>query len=126
MNKQYIQAVLEMIAEGKSPDAIIDGLVKTLEAKGHMRLYASVLRGVLRILETETNSNVAIVTVVDEKAAVKYADAIKQSLSTLSADSKPETKVDPTIIGGYTVEFNDVLIDKSHKAQLVSLYRKLT
>jgi len=126
MNKQYIKAVLEVIAEGKSPDTVIEGLVKTLKAKGHMRLYASVLRGVLRILETQKSKSGAIVTVVDEKAITKYSKAIKHSLSQLSAETDPEIKIDNTIIGGFTTEFNNVLIDNSYKAQLVALYRKLS
>ncbi len=125
MKKQYIQAALEMIASGKAPEAVLAGLAKTLEAKGHMRLHASVLQGVLRILETQKTKTTAIVTIASEKAGVEHAKAIKEALSELSTEFVPETKIDETIIGGFTAEFNNVLIDKSYKAQLVSLYRKL-
>ena len=125
MKKDYIKAVLEMMAEGVAPEAVLTGLGKTLEAKGHTRLHASVLRGVLRVLETQKTKTVATVTVANKEALSSHTSAIKSALVALDAGDTYETKIDGTIIGGFAAEFNNVLIDNSYKAKLVALYRKL-
>ena len=126
MKKNYIQALLEMINEGKDVTIVLEGLSKTLAAKGHTRLHASVLRGVLRVLETQSSSPATSVAVVSEADAKKFATIISQALHNLGADGDFVTKVDDSLVGGFVAEHNNVIIDTSYKAKLVSLYRKMT
>lgn len=126
MKNHYIQAVLEMMHAGKSPDAVILGLKNALTAKGHMRLYSSVLKGVLRVVETKKDISGAVVTVATAGAVEAYTARIQESLTVLGAEGDFVTKIDPTIIGGVIVKSNNTVIDSSYKTALTNLYRATT
>jgi len=126
MKKHYIQAVLEMIRAGGSPEQVLSGLNTVLKAKGHESLKASVLFGVVRVLEAESARSGASVTVATKAHAEKYANAIKAVLQDLGAPTDYVVKEDATLIGGFVAENNNVVHDASYKTSLVTLYRKLT
>ena len=126
MKNHYIQAVLEMIDSGSDIQSVLKGLSVSLEKKGHTRLHAAVLRGVVRILSSKITSTGAIVTIADKDLLKGHKEAITSALSTLSAGKDYQTIIDPTIIGGVIVEYNNTIIDTSYKTQLVKLYRTLT
>ena len=126
MNKHYIQAVLELICEGKNPDEVISGLVTLLRAKGHEALFASVLKGVLRVIEAESDRTGAVVTVAKSADEKKHVDAIKKALQAMGTTEGYALKEDDTLIGGFIAEVNNTVHDESHKTALVNLYRKLT
>ena len=125
MKETYITAVLELFEKGQESSQVLEGLKQTLKKRGHERLYASVLRGVERVLEaggTETSR----VIVASSAAYEKQKAAIEAALQSLGADGAPEVIVDETIVGGFIAEANDTQLDKSYKTKLVSLYRNLT
>jgi F0F1-type ATP synthase delta subunit len=126
MKNHYIQATIEMIQSGTAVEAVFAGLQKTMQAKGHMRLYASVLRGVLRILETKKDVAVATVVVASDADVQKYADIIKSTLTSLEAGEDFSTEIDETIIGGVIVKNNNTIVDRSYKTALTNLYRATT
>lgn len=126
MKKHYIQAVLELVRKGKSPDEVISGLVTLLEAKGHKALFVSVLKGVLHVIEAESERTGAVVIVANRADEQKYADAIREALKAMGASESYALKEDDTLIGGFIAEANNIVHDESHKAALVNLYRKLT
>ncbi len=126
MTNYYIQATIEMFQSGIEADSVLKGLQRTLETKGHMRLHVAVLRGVLRILETKTDSAQAIVSVAKESDVTALAEQIKASLTTLNSEGEFTTKVDDTLIGGTVVECDSKVIDKSYKTALTNLYRATT
>jgi len=37
-----------------------------------------------------------------------------------------KTVVDPSLIGGFTVQYRDTVVDKSYKRALLDIYRKVT
>jgi len=126
MKNHYIQAVLEMIKEGNDPDVVISGLAKLLEAKGHQSLFTSVVKGVLRVMEAQSERTGAVVTLTKAADEQKYVESIKASLKEMGADSAYQVKEDDTLIGGYIAEVNNTMHDQSHKSALIELYRKLT
>jgi len=126
MKNHYIQATIEMIQTGTAVEAVFDGLKKSMQKKGHIRLYASVLHGVLRILETKKDIAVATVVVAKDADVQKYADTIKQTLISIKAGDDFSTKVDETIIGGVIVKNNNTIVDRSYKTVLTNLYRSTT
>lgn len=126
MKNHYIQATIELIQKGTDIQEVLTGLQRTMVDKGHMRLYGAVLRGVFRILETKKESLTATVTVAEEVAIAKYADAIKSALKVLEASDDYTVKVDPTIIGGVIVKNNNTIVDRSFKTALTNLYRAAT
>jgi len=125
MKQTYITAVLQTLATGTETDQVLSGLRTTLESRGHSQLYASILRGVLRVL-TASGSDVATVTVVSEADYEKQKATIVAALAQLGTNADPKLIIDPTIIGGYVAEANATRLDTSYKAKLVTLYRSLT
>jgi len=126
MKNHYIQAILEMIQTGTDSEKVFNGLQKTMQAKGHMRLYAPVLRGVLRVLETKKDTDTATVIVTKDSDIQKYSEVIKQTLSEVKAGNDFSTKVDDTIIGGVIIKNNNTIVDLSYKTTLLNLYRATT
>lgn len=125
MQKHYIQAVLELINAGKTPNEVLAGLHAVLKAKGHMRLHASVLRGVLRILASQKATLSAVVTVQKESDIATHKKAIESALAEISASKEFSTNIDSTIVGGFIAQFNNVVYDASYKSKLIALYRKV-
>ncbi|MFT5849839.1 MAG: F0F1-type ATP synthase delta subunit [Patiriisocius sp.] len=123
MKNHYINATLSIIQSGSDPQSVLDGLQKSMQSKGHERLYASVLRGVVRVLETKKDSTHATVVVATEADVTKYASVITDTLTSLDAGSDFSTKIDETIVGGVIVKSNNVVVDRSFKTALTNLYR---
>lgn len=125
MKNDYIKAVLELLAAGKDTQAVLQGLQKTLTQKGHMRLYAAVLRGVVRDLESG-NAHKSIVYVASEADIQSEAVQITEALQTLGVTDEPQTLIDSTIIGGVVVKNGTTVLDHSYKTALTNLYRAIT
>jgi len=115
-----------MIQSGTDSQVVFEGLQKTMQHKGHMRLYVPVLRGALRILETKQDTTGSIVVVANDTDIQKYTDSIKETLTSINADADFSTEVDPTIIGGVIVKNNNTIVDRSYKTTLLNLYRAAT
>ena len=115
-----------MIQSETAVEAVFEGLQKSMQKKGHMRLYASVLRGVLRILETKKDVAIATVVVANSADVQKYADTIKATLTSIEAGEDFSTEIDETIIGGVIVKANNTIVDQSYKTALTNLYRLTT
>ena len=127
MKKHYVHAVLQLIQEGKDIDTVLASLSDTLQKKGHTKLHESILSAVLAQLVRITATEGALVTIAKESDSQKSQSAIQQALKELQSDGAPlRTKVDETLIGGFTVEYNNTRIDRSYKEKLVSLYRAIT
>jgi len=125
MKKHYIQATIDLILSGTDPQVVLKGLYGSMEKKGHARLYASVLRGVVRILESKS-INAAIVSVATETDTKKFASEIKEMLTTLGVEGEHTIVVDKTLIGGAVAKYNNTVIDRSYKTALTNLYRATT
>ncbi len=126
MKNHYIQATVELIQSGTDVDKVLSGLKSSLKKNGHMKLYASVLRGVLRVLETHKNNSQAQVIVAKDTDLQKYADTIKETLTKIGSKEDFSTKIDDTIIGGIIIKSNNTVVDKSYKTTLTNLYRSIT
>ena len=126
MKDSYQQAVLALINEGKDPKAVIAGLRDVLAKHGHEPLLRGVLKRVVRVLETG-RQDVTKVTVAMEGDAQKHAEAIEKAIKEVgSKDSRTETVIDETLIGGFVVEANAQIVDASYKHKLLHLYQNLT
>lgn len=125
MKQHYIDATLQMISEGKEISSILDGLQKIMEQKGHTSLFAAVLRGVLRVLETQKSTG-TVVYVAKAGDETELADTIKAALAELEAVGEPTVVVDETLVGGAVVQSNNFVLDRSYKTALINLYRSVT
>lgn len=125
MKQHYITAVLEELQAGTDPDVVLSGLKKTLERKGHTRLYAPVLRRVVRVLEAGSRESISV-TVARAGDYEVHKAAIQAALQKLGVNDEPSIQTDSTIVGGFVAEANSTRIDASYKSKLVTLYRSLT
>lgn len=126
MKELYIDAVLQMIKEGKEISVILGGLRKIMEQKGHTSLFAPVLRGVMRSLQTEKTTG-TMVYIAKEADREKLATHIAAALAAINAENdEPTYVVDETLIGGVLAKRNSTVIDRSYKTALINLYRSVT
>ncbi|MDC1205671.1 F0F1 ATP synthase subunit delta [Candidatus Pacebacteria bacterium] len=126
MKIHYVNAVLETLKEGGNIASVLSGLKAAMEEKGHVRLYASVLRSVLVKLEARDTSNLPHVTVANEQVLSEQKESITAALKEIGVTSDFEIVIDPSIIGGHIVLYNNVLLDNSYKTALTKLYRSIT
>lgn len=124
MKNHYIQAVVELLKDGKNANTVFSGLKKTLERKGHTRLHASILHGVEKTVNRESRE--PIVTAATEETFRTDSKEIKKALSILGADTTYIKQVDETLVGGYIAAHNHMMLDKSYKTKLTNLYRNAT
>lgn len=124
--KDYIGAVTELLNEGRDGARVLSQLAETLARKGHSSLYPRILHGVQHELERRQALTTAHVTVSSTHDSARLAPKIKAALAELNITKEPETRIDGTIIGGFTITHGDRIIDHSYKTQLVALYRALT
>lgn len=125
MQTTYQAAVLEMIKADIAPDKILSGLKQTLSGRGHEPLYRKILSGVLRELEASSAARSTHVVVKSEADYKTHQKAIQAALKELGTSDNPAISVDPTLIGGFIAEHNNVRMNHSYKAKLVNLYRAL-
>jgi len=124
LKNDYIEAVSALLDEGKDFDGVIKNLKEVLEKKGHQKLYKSILIGLQIKTESSLETNVAQVSVARQKDLEISKERISKSLTELESDDY-DASVDPSLIGGYVIEYDNKIIDNSYKSRLVTLYRSL-
>jgi F0F1-type ATP synthase delta subunit len=126
MKKHYINAVTELLLQGKDVDVVLADLAKVLKAKGHMSIHGQILEGVRAELQRRKKSDAPTVTVASNKETALHKDAIEASLTELGGSLQEATfTTDETLIGGYVVTHKGKLINRSYKEKLISLYRSI-
>lgn len=112
-----------MLKKGDEPAAVFAGLSKTLENRGHQKLHASILRGVLRELSASTKSTVPKLILAKKDDAEKLKAEISSALAALDAGENYSLSIDQTITGGFVLSYNHRAIDNSYKTKLLNWYR---
>ena len=114
----YAHAILHMIQQGETPKEAVSRVHKALEAKGRVGLMLQVAHAFRRLAQKDADKNRSLLTVAREKdehaarnaAGAKDADVI----------------LDPTLIGGWTLEDKGMRTDASWKRSLLSIYQAAT
>ncbi len=120
MEREYAQALSEMLQKGTSESQIVDGLVKHLTEEGRMKLLPGILRE-LKGLQAANEKRAARVEVASEaEAASALEEARTQGIIVA------EATINPSLIRGWRAQENGVLVDRSAKKALVDLYQKIT
>ncbi|MEK7613949.1 MAG: F0F1 ATP synthase subunit delta [Patescibacteria group bacterium] len=109
----YYATIIAPLREGGK----IDEVIAYMKKRGH----ESLLPQVARIIERTPDSDQIQLTVASEKEGKKF---VPHALHL--GEGTVETKVDPSIVGGYVVRKGGSLIDASYRRTLVSLYQKIT
>lgn len=127
MKNQYINAVAELLLQGKDADTVLSNLLKVLKEKGHTSIYADILKGVAAKLELYTQNGETTVVVASQEDVKKHSKAIERSLEAIEGSLKTASiEIDQTLIGGFVAIHKGKSIDMSYKQKLVSLYRSIT
>ena len=125
MKQAYITALTEALLNTKDIDGALSSTHALLIKKGHVRLWPSVLKGVVAALEKKEVDDTPRVIVAKESA--KSSEALQKALAALAVTNKPEKmEVDSSLIGGFVVQYKDKMVDGSYKRALIDLYRKVT
>ncbi len=120
MEREYAQALKEMVANGTDEASIVDGLVKHLKLEGRTKLLPGILRE-LKGLQARAEAAAPRVEVASEEEA-------KNALLEAKAEgiTAPHAVINPSLIRGWRAQENGTLVDRSAKKALVDLYQKIT
>jgi F0F1-type ATP synthase delta subunit len=125
----YAHAFLQSVAAATADVAItrLASLTDLVEKKEGAPFMAKVRRAIHRALDKKERAITAHITLANQKELSTHADAIARVLAECSATHAPQKVViDPTLISGFTVFYNGVVVDHSAKRTLLSLYSSLT
>lgn len=127
MEKAYAQALWKMVEGGMDHRKAVTALRGILEASGRIRLLPRIAKAFERIAEREAKRTDIVLSVAHEKDERKAKAEAKEALAALkSAGDVLKTRVDPTLVGGWRLEGNGILVDATYKKQLLDLYNAAT
>ena len=111
------KVLYEMTHTGDSK-AAIDSFVTYIHARGYAKLLPRILAEYERLSASAKISNTVVTTSAKRD--------MKEILATHGIEENVESRIDETIVGGYTIETDSRFIDASHKNALIRLYQTLT
>lgn len=127
----YAEALYRALKDKKSEGdlkKVVARFRKVVSARGHDRLLPLIARELKKVIAREDRKHEVTLVVADGKKKSKWMHAYdhyeKEGLFPERAVQK--VAVDETIIGGFQIKTNNVLIDGSYKRSLVELYRNIT
>ncbi|MBI5412889.1 F0F1 ATP synthase subunit delta [Candidatus Peregrinibacteria bacterium] len=122
--RKYAQALADMMETSSSKIASIKNFLAFLRRKKHFRLLPKVMQA----FEKEWNARSGIVKLsvtYPEKFAQSVAELERKVGASLGKKVTVKAKSSPKLIGGFTVQMDDTLIDASVQGRLKSLEQKL-
>lgn len=129
MKNVYVNAFINLIAEGADSTLLLKNLQTIMSARGHHSLYPKVLRALGRQFMVTSQRNQSTVIIASETDRKRWQSEVESALERLThGESKPaiEYRIDPNCVGGYVVEVNGRRVDATYRTKLISLYHALT
>lgn len=124
--ESYAKALYQVIESGMSAPKAFSGLDAVLERRGHQKLKVTILQALSRYAEQKAVSNAPIVTVANEASLQKLAKEIAHAEKELEAIGEPVVVTDNRQIGGFSLQYDGRIVDRSYKGKLIELYRSIT
>ncbi len=127
MEHAYAQALLRMIESGTKPHEVVALMKKNLETRGRLALLPRIARTFARLAAREQAKSTMVLTVAhpkDRKSAIKEAETALTHAAI--GDTDLCERVDDTLIGGWRLEGRGLLLDRSWKKSLLSMYNRAT
>lgn len=90
-----------------------------------MNLLPSILKEFEKYRMRDLDTKRVILTVANKEDVTKYKEEVQKYVTTLNGDDHIGVKVDEQIIGGFKIEFGDMMVDGSYKRRLLNLYREI-
>jgi F0F1-type ATP synthase delta subunit len=127
MEHAYAQALQRAVENGMTPHAAVKRIKELLGNEGRLGLLPRVARAFAHLSERERSRNDVVLTVAREKDERGAKGEVRDILGSLKADADSlRTQVDDSLIGGWRLEGRGTLVDRSHKAQLLDIYHRVT
>ena len=127
MHEAYAQALWDMIEAGKEPHEAVAALRKNLDMHSRSALLPRIARAFERLAARDSKKNNMTVSVARHKDA---AHALKEAQRAMHdaglQDVQVEQKIDENLIGGWRLEGRGLLVDKSWKHSLLSIFGSAT
>lgn len=119
MEKEYAQALLRAKEGGTHVPALVEGLVKSLSARGRMKLLPGILRELKNIEARKSKllPSIEVASSTEKSAAIVEAKA--------AGIETNEVTVNHDLIRGWRARSGGTLIDRSGKKHLIELYRNI-
>ncbi len=127
METAYAQALWHLIEKGMKPVDAVAAIKKSLETHGRSALLPKIGRAFARLAAREERKNIMTLSVARQK---DVAHALKETQKVLAVQGIKETdlceSVDESLIGGWRLEGRGLLVDRSWKKSLLSMYNRAT
>lgn len=129
MNADHYAQALYYALRGRSEeeaDILLNNFVAVIREHGHEKLLPAIVQSYEKLSRSYGAHDGVRITVARREDADLHHTSIAVDLAALRADSSAvRTDVDPTLIGGYSIEANGERIDATYKSALLSLYHSL-
>lgn len=127
MEQGYAQALWKVIQGGTPAAKAVQALTDTLTAHGRLALSPRIAKAFARIAQAESERNTIVLTVARDKDERHAHTEAKKVLVEMGIEAKDlKTEVDDTVIGGWRLEGRGILVDASHKKQLLDIFSSVT
>lgn len=118
----YATAVLSLQDTGLEERAVVDGLFRTLRARGHLKLLPLIVHTLDQQSAARARKNKTVLTLARPQDRELHAAAIAKHTDVAAAD----VEIDDTIVGGFILNKGTDVYDASYKTALITLYRNIT
>ncbi len=122
MENAYAQALYEAIRAGTEPKAAIERLVSQLGREKREELLPRIAKAFSRVAQRESAKDRTALYVAKAHDAEKAIDAAGRHAKV----EKRDVHVDETLIGGWRLEHQDMLVDASYKKHLLDIFNRVT
>lgn len=124
--KDYIQATYDVLQKQPDNTETFDALKIYLKSRGLMKLYPSILRGLMEMERRTLKSSIPKIIVARKEDFKKHAQEIEKYLESMSSGTAHEGVIDESCIGGFIIQTKDKKIDHSYKQKLLHAYQRVT
>lgn len=118
MEQAYAGALIRLIEQGASPKDAVAAVAKALRARGREALLPRVSKAFERLAARTAARTQTRITVAQKEDAAHAQKA--------AGVSHAEVVVDDSLIGGWRIEKEGMLVDDSYKRHLLDMYYRAT
>ncbi|HUO55967.1 MAG TPA: F0F1 ATP synthase subunit delta [Candidatus Paceibacterota bacterium] len=125
MENAYAQALWRVIEAGGEANASVKKMHDSLARSARLDLWPKIAHAFKRLAEVKRRQSLMTITIADKAHDHSMRNAAFNELVELGIDAgNIETRVDPTIVGGWRLEGRGHLIDASYKKYLLDMYNR--
>ena len=122
LEEAYARATKSAIEHGTTTKVAFDNLLSILKNRGHMTLLPRIKNHLIHLEEERIQRETPKIKVARQSDTKKFKNEIAAACKELDIID-PVHVEDGTLVGGYVVEGNDMVVDASYKTTLLKLYR---